>query len=162
MSHIVRKADKHEFEKVDSLIKHSARSIQVLFYSESSVDAALELVSNIVELIEAGNLFVVECEFQIIACGGFSVCEIEPLQAEIKSFFVHPDFVRKGIATKLLEACENKCLHIGIKTISLMATLASEPFYRSRGFSELKRVQQSLSNGEFFELIKMQKNISVW
>jgi hypothetical protein len=38
-----------------------------------------------------------------------------------------------------------------------MATLAGEPFYRSRGFYELERVKQSLSNGEFFELVKMQK-----
>ncbi len=161
MNYFVRKADKYEFEKIDSLIKHSARSIQVQFYSKSSVDVALELISDITELIEAGNLFVVECEFQIIACGGVSFCKAEPLSAEIKSFFVHPDFVRKGIATKLLDACENKCLRMGIKSISLMATLAGEPFYRSCGFSQLQRVQQSLSNGEIFELVKMQKILQV-
>lgn len=157
MNQIIRKADKHEFEKIDSLIKHSARTIQAQFYKESSVEAALELISNIVELIEADSLFVVECEHQLIACGGVSFCKAEPFNAEIKSFFVHPDFARKGVATKLLAACENQCFRMGIESIYLMATLAGEPFYRSRGFSELQRVQQSLSNGEIFELVKMQK-----
>ena len=159
MNQVVRKARIQESEQINYLIERSAKIIQTHFYKESAVEAAFELISNIEELIQVGSLFVVEFEHELIACGGVSPCKVEPHKAEIKSFFVHPDFVRKGIATKLLKTCETQCLLMGIKSIYLKATLAGEPFYKKCGFVELNRFQQNLSNGETFELVKMQKEL---
>lgn len=159
MNQVVRKAEIYEFEEINFLIKHSARTIQSKYYEKSNVESALELISGITELIESGNLFVIEFENQLIACGGICPDKAESQKAEIRSFFVHPNFARKGLATSLLKACEKSCLSMGIKSVCLTATLAGEPFYKKCGFMELQRFQQSLSNGQTFELVKMQKEL---
>jgi N-acetylglutamate synthase-like GNAT family acetyltransferase len=159
MNQIVRKANALDLEQINYLVKCSARIIQVQFYKESAVETALELVGGIEILIQAGNLFVVEFEGRVIACGGVSPCTIEPHKAEIRSFFVLPEFARKGVATELLKVCEEQCLRAGIELVFLTATLAGEPFYKRRGFAELQRFQQPLSTGETFELVKMQKKL---
>ncbi|NOU22706.1 MAG: GNAT family N-acetyltransferase [Methyloglobulus sp.] len=82
---------------------------------------------------------------------------MSPQKAEIRAFFVHPDFARKGVATHILGACENECLRRGIKSLYLTATLAGEPFYKKKDFSGFHRFNQILSNGETFELVKMAK-----
>jgi N-acetylglutamate synthase-like GNAT family acetyltransferase len=119
----------------------------------------LELVSGIEELIAAGSFLVAEYENKIIGCGGWAIDISESQKAEIRGFFVHPDYARRGVAKLLLTTCENECLHKGIQTLYLTATLSGEPFYKKCGFSEFGRFRQGLSNGESFELVKMAKEI---
>ncbi|HWV16098.1 MAG TPA: GNAT family N-acetyltransferase [Cellvibrio sp.] len=159
MNQLVRKANMQDLQHINDLIKQSARIIQVQFYTEPLVETALELVSNIETLIQSGEFFVIECENRVIACGGVRPCEIEPHKAEIKGFFVHPEFARKGIATELLRVCEEKSLSAGVKFLYLTATLSGEPFYKKCGFAELQRLQQPLSSGETFALVKMHKKL---
>ncbi len=59
----------------------------------------------------------------------------------------------------LFIACENKCLRKGMEALYLTATLSGEPFYKKSGFSEIERFKQGLSNGEAFELVKMEKQM---
>ncbi len=152
-----RKAILNDSACIQILISKSARKLQVQYYEKPKIEAALELINGIEELIVAGNFFVAEYKKKIIGCGGWIADVYEPQKAEIRAFFVHPDFARKGVATHILDACENECLRRGIKSLYLTATLAGEPFYKKKGFSGFHRFNQILSNGETFELVKMAK-----
>lgn len=142
------------------LISKSARILQAQYYKKSEIETALELVNGLEELIAAGSFHVAEYEKNIIGCGGWAMDASDPKKAEIRGFFVHPDFARKGVATSLLATCEKQCSHRGILVLYLTATLSGEPFYKKCGFSEFGGFEQSLSNGEFFELVKMEKKYS--
>ncbi len=153
----IREACLKDFPNIHAMIFKSARILQAQYYKRSEIETALELVNGIEELIAANSFLVAEHEQKIIGCGGWMVDVSEPQKANIRGFFVHPDFVRKGIATHILIECENKCLHKGIGALYLIATLSGEPFYKKRGFFELERFKQDLSNGGSFELVKMVK-----
>jgi N-acetylglutamate synthase-like GNAT family acetyltransferase len=155
----IYEANLENFAHIQALISKSARILQSQYYKRSEIETALELVSGIKELIAAGSFLVAEDENKIIGCGGWAIDVSEPQKAEIRGFFVHPDFARRGIATLLLTTCENECLHKSIQTLYLTATLSGEPFYKKCGFSEFGRFKQRLSNGESFELVKMAKEI---
>ncbi|MDD5754048.1 MAG: GNAT family N-acetyltransferase [Methylococcales bacterium] len=156
----IYKASLENFAHIQTSISKSARTLQSQYYKKSQIETALELVNGIEELIAANSFFAVKYENKIIGCGGFAIDASESQKAEIRGFFVHPDYARKGIATLLLATCENECLHKkGIQTLYLTATLSGEPFYKKCGFSEFERFRQRLSNGESFELVKMAKEI---
>jgi N-acetylglutamate synthase-like GNAT family acetyltransferase len=155
----IYEAGLENFAHIQALIFKSARILQSLYYKKSEIEAALELVSGIDELIAAGSFLVAEYEKKIIGCGGWAIDVSEPWKAEIRGFFVHPDFARRGVATHLLITCENECLRRGIESLYLTATLSGEPFYIKCGFSEFERFKQNLSSGETFELVKMAKRL---
>jgi N-acetylglutamate synthase-like GNAT family acetyltransferase len=159
MSPNIYKASLKNLAHIQALISISARILQSPYYKQSEIETALELVSGIEELIDVGSFLVAEYENQIIGCGGWAIDDSESQKAEIRGFFVHPDYARRGVARLLLAACENECLHKGIQTLYLTSTLSGEPFYKKCGFSELGRFRQGLSNGESFELVKMAKEI---
>ncbi|MDD5273798.1 MAG: GNAT family N-acetyltransferase [Methylovulum sp.] len=138
------------------LIALSAQTLQAQYYTHSEIEAALELVKGIEELIAAGSFLIVSYEEVIIACGGWTIDSANPRQAELRGFFVHPEFARKGVATQLLHSCTDECLRSGVETLYLTATLSGEPFYQKQGFSEQSRYQQLLSNGESFTLVTME------
>jgi N-acetylglutamate synthase-like GNAT family acetyltransferase len=159
MNPSIYKASLENFSHIQALISKSARILQSQYYKKSEIETALELVSGIEELIAAGSFLVAEYENKIIGCGGWAIDISESQKAEIRGFFVHPDYARRGVAKLLLTTCENECLHKGIQTLYLTATLSGEPFYKKCGFSEFGRFRQGLSNGESFELVKMAKEI---
>lgn len=142
---------------IQTLMTASAQTLQAPYYPKPVIATALELIGGLEELITTGRFFIAKPETAIIACGGWVQDSAYPEQAEIRSFFVHPEFARQGIATQFLNRCERDCARHGIKTLYLTATLAGEPFYRQRGFSECKRYSHILSNGAAFELVKMVK-----
>jgi N-acetylglutamate synthase-like GNAT family acetyltransferase len=153
----IRNANFEDFTHIQALISKSARILQAQYYKKSEIEAALELVHGIEELIIAGSFLVAEYERKIIGCGGWAIDVSYPQKAEIRGFFVHPDFIRRGVAALLLNTCENICLRRGIETLYLTATLSGESFYKKHGFFEFERFNRDLSNGQTFELIKMEK-----
>lgn len=148
------------FADIQALISTSARILQSQYYKQSEIETALELVNGIEELIRADSFLVAEYENKIIGCGGWKIDISEPQKAEIRGFFVHPDYARRGVGSLILTTCESKCSQRGIQALYLTATLSGEPFYKNNGFSEFGRFKQRLSNGESFELVKMAKEIS--
>ena len=159
MNLCIRRATFEDISHTNTLISKSALILQAQYYKKSEIETALELVSGIEELIAVDSFLVAEHEKKIIGCGGWTIDISASQKAELRGFFVHPDFARKGVATYLLTECENECLLRGIETLYLTATLSGEPFYKKCGFSEFERFKQNLSNGETFELVKMEKQM---
>jgi len=104
----IYEANLENFAHIRSLISKSARILQSQYYKQAEIETAMELVSGIEELIAAGSFLVAEYEKKIIGCGGWAIDVSDPQKAEIRGFFVHPDFARRGVATLLLSTCENK------------------------------------------------------
>jgi N-acetylglutamate synthase-like GNAT family acetyltransferase len=157
----IRHATLQDFCNVMELVPRSARALQSAYYTKTAIDAALELVCGIDNLIQKNTFVVAEYQGKIVGCGGWSVeTSQKNTHAELRGFFVHPDFARRGIATRIIQYCEKKCRGIEADRLYLTSTLAGEPFYIKNGFSTLEKIMKVLSSGENFTLIRMQKNIS--
>lgn len=163
-----------------TLIEASVRGLQAQDYSASQIESALASVYGVdSQLIADGTYFVVEAKSaggMIVACGGWSKRKtlyggdvwkaredslLDPLTdaAKIRAFFVHPDWVRRGIGTLLLDACEQAAMAEGFLRFEMGATLSGVPLYRARGYVSLENLGVPLANGESLPIVRMEKRL---
>src|SRR5580704_11997807 len=101
------------------LIDASVRGLQAADYTPAQIEGALQTVYGVdSQLIADKTYFVVEAEAVIVGCGGWSKRKtlfggdrwtsredslLNPEQdaAKIRAFFVHPDWVRRGIGSMI-------------------------------------------------------------
>jgi GNAT superfamily N-acetyltransferase len=79
--------------------------------------------------------------------------------AAIRAFFVHPQWTRRGIATAILEACEQAGCAAGFRRFEMTATLTGLRMYLARGYGEVERTLIPLPNGVSFPVVKLGKTI---
>ncbi len=157
------------------LIAASVRILQAADYSESQRESALISVFGVdTQLIADGTYFVAEIDGTIVACGGWSKRKtlfgadhcvgredslLDPLKdaAKIRAFFVHPEYARRGIGTRVLEACESAATAAGFKRFEMGATLTGVALYKARGYREVERIEVPLANGELLPIVRMEK-----
>ena len=145
--------------------------------SPGQIEGALETVYGVdSQLIADGTYFVVEAEKIIAGCGGWSKHKtlfggdrwtaredslLDPRHdaAKIRAFFVHPDWVRRGIGSMILEACEKAATAAGFTRLEMGATLTGVPLYSARGYGALETLDVPLQNGESIRVVRMQKRV---
>lgn len=162
-----------------ALIDASARGLQATDYTPAQIEGALQTVYGVdSQLIADGTYFVVEAgpEPLIVGCGGWSKRKtlfggdrwtgredalLNPRQdaAKIRAFFVHPNWVRRGIGSMVLEACERAAMAAGFTRFEMGATLTGLPLYRARGYVALENLEVPLKNGESLAVIRMEKRM---
>ncbi|NVK74329.1 MAG: GNAT family N-acetyltransferase [Oceanospirillaceae bacterium] len=162
MNFTIRTAKIEEFGAIQVLINRSTRELQRGFYEESETEAALELISGLDVLIQSGQYFVDESDGVIAVCGGASLVQDEKMSAEVRGFFVAPEYARKGVAPKVLKHCEAYCKEKGVQSLFLASTLSGESFYRKLGFIDISHFKEPLSNGQFFDLVNMEKKLLIF
>jgi GNAT superfamily N-acetyltransferase len=177
----VRKAVAADIPTLRALIDASVRGLQAADYTPTQIERALATVYGVdSQLIDDGTYFSVEATQDgkqvIVACGGWSkrktlyggdVCAgredslLNPQidAAKIRAFFVHPDWVRRGIGGMILQACEHAAKAAGFTRLEMGATLTGVPFYRMKGYTELESLDVPLGDGEVLPIIRMAKQI---
>lgn len=112
----------------------------------------------------------------IVGCGGWSKRRtlfggdhwarredalLDPKQdaAKIRAFFVHPDWVRRGIGSQLLETCENAAIAAGFRRLEMGSTLTGVPLYRARGYIVQEHIEVPLGEGIFLPIVRMEKRV---
>ena len=79
--------------------------------------------------------------------------------AKIRAFFVHPEWVRRGIGSRILDACERTARKAGFLRFEMGATLTGVPLYKARGYVELEQMGVPLANGESLPIVRMEKTV---
>ena len=174
----LRQAEPADITSLRRLIDASVRGLQARDYSASQIESALSSVYGVdSQLIADGTYFVVQANGAagvIVACGGWSKRKtlyggdvwkaredtlLDPQKdaAKIRAFFVHPDWVRRGLGTMLLEACERAAVAAGFQRFEMGATLSGVPLYRARGYVALEDMGVPLANGESLPIVRMEK-----
>ena len=157
------------------LIDASVRGLQSGVYTAAQIDRALATVYGVdTQLILDGTYFVVEAVGAPVACGGWSKrktlyggdqCSgredslLNPLTdaAKIRAFFVHPDWIRKGIGTRILEKCEGAARQAGFSRFEMGSTLTGVALYRARGYVEVGPMAVPLPGGDALPIVRMEK-----
>ena len=80
--------------------------------------------------------------------------------AKIRAFFVHPEWVRRGIATQILKCCEEAARAAGFRRCEMGATLTGVPMYAACGYREVEEIEVPLANGTPLPVVKMAKTIA--
>ncbi len=74
--------------------------------------------------------------------------------------FVRGDWTRRGLGTRILQACEAAAREAGFKTLALMATMPGHALYAHYGFREVERTAITLPDGVVLECVAMEKKVS--
>jgi GNAT superfamily N-acetyltransferase len=175
----VRLATRDDIPVLRELIDLSVRVLQREDYSPEQLEAALGTVYGVdTQLIEDGTYFAVEEDERkkIVACGGWSKRKtlfgsdhgpgrdsqlLDPRcdAGKIRAFFVHPDWVRRGLASLILKRCEDAAYAEGFRRMEMGATLTGAPMYAARGYAEDEVIEAPLPNGLTLRVVRMSKRL---
>jgi GNAT superfamily N-acetyltransferase len=183
----IRQAVTADIPALRALIDASVRGLQARDYSPAQIENALATVYGVdTQLIADGTYLVAEvlnAETKtersgpvIAGCGGWSKRKtlygadhcagredelLDPKKdaARIRAFFIHPDWARRGIGSLILEACETAARSAGFTRLEMGATLTGVPFYSTRGYVALERLEVPLEHGASMLIVRMAKQI---
>lgn len=177
----LRKAVAEDIPYLRKVIEASVRGLQAEDYSPAQIEGALSSVYGVdSQLIADGTYFVAEIPegqcARIVACGGWSRRKtlyggdqyagredslLDPARdaAKIRAFFVHPDFVRQGIGSRILDACESAAIEAGFRRLEMGATLSGVAFYQAKGYVEIEKQNVPLANGGTLPIVRMAKEV---
>jgi GNAT superfamily N-acetyltransferase len=177
---VLRLATDADEPALHALIAASVRGLQMNDYTPEQIDGALGTLLGLdTQLVADGTYFVAEaraaCARIIVGCGGWShrktlfgsdhapIRENEFLNpatdaAKIRAFFIHPDWARRGIGSKILEACESAARAAGFWRFEMGATLTGVPLYLARGYQIIERIVVPLPNGAALPIVRMAKS----
>lgn len=156
-------------------MKASIREIFPAFYDARQTASAIEHVGSVDRMLIAdGTYVVIEEDDALIACGGWSRRDklytgsgegsadarlldpaVEP--ARIRAMFVRSDRTRRGLGTRILDACSAAARAEGFRRLALMATLPGIPLYARAGFVETGRTQVVMPDGVAIECAAMER-----
>jgi GNAT superfamily N-acetyltransferase len=80
--------------------------------------------------------------------------------AKIRAFFIHPQWARQGIGSRILQACEEAARAAGFKRYEMGATLSGVPLYEAKGYKKIDYLEIPLTNGEVLKVVRMGKSQS--
>jgi GNAT superfamily N-acetyltransferase len=166
---------------LQDLIRASVLGLQSADYSPEQLKYALERVFGVdTQLIADGTYFIAEAEVEgepvIVACGGWSkrktlygsdhcvgrqdsLLDPQSDAAKIRAFFVHPDWARQGIGSRILEVCEAAATAAGFRRFEMGATLTGVPLYLARGYVEREHQEVPLVSGLTLSIVRMEKQM---
>jgi GNAT superfamily N-acetyltransferase len=178
----LRLATSEDIPALRELIDTSVRVLQRADYSAEQLEAALGTAYGVdTQLIADGTYYVVEAvdgasEKVIAASGGWSMRKtlygsdhgpyrdsglLNPAHdaAKIRAFFVHPEWVRRGIATLILRTCEDAAYARGFRRFEMGATLTGVPMYAARGYVKGEEIDVPLPGELSLKVIRMSKRV---
>lgn len=172
-----RLATMADLPELRTLMTQAIRQLLAAYLDPARVEASFEIMGVDTQLIEDGTYFAVECEGQLVGCGGWSRRatlfggdqsanrdarllnpEVEP--ARVRAMYTHPDYVRRGIGRLVLSLCEAAAAREGFRSLDLVATVAGEPLYSSYGFSVVERMEVPTSKGVTVPCARMSKQVN--
>jgi GNAT superfamily N-acetyltransferase len=173
----LRLAVSADADAIETLMRASIREIFPAFYDERQTASAVVHVGHLDRmLVDDRTYFVVDEDGEVVACGGWSRRDrlyagsgdapddarlLDPVSepARIRAMFVRGDRTRRGLGTRILDACEEAARAEGFRTLSLMATLPGILLYERFGFRIDERTTITTPDGVTLECAAMSRAV---
>ena len=173
----IRVAVMEDVAVLKDLIPLSARELSKGYYTSQQTESAIKYIFGVdTQLIEDETYYVAVADGKIAGCGGWSKrktmfggdqmkAQADPLldpkedAGRIRAFFVHPDWARKGIGRRIIQACEDAAKADGFGRMELVATLPGEPLYAAMGYEVFERIDIPMADGVTLPAARMKKDL---
>ena len=173
---IYRKATLKDSPEIEFLMNLSINEIIGKIVDERQLEAAKESMGLDTQLVEDGSYFLVFEKEQLIGAGGYSLRStlfggdhtpnrsdtmLEPGRdfAKIRAMYTHPDWIRKGVGSLVMNLGEEAAKNLGFKKCELMATLSGVLLYENQGYEPIEDVIYKAKSGKTVSMVRMEKEI---
>ena len=162
---------------IERLMRASISEIFPRFYDARQTASAVRYVGEMDAVMVAdGTYFALDAVGDIVGCGGWSKRDLlytgsgsaagdarlldpETEPARVRAMFVHPDWTRRGLGRRILEACEDAARAEGFGELALMATLPGVLLYEAYGFRRVEETEIAMPDGVRLACVAMSKPI---
>lgn len=173
----LRLATREDLPALHDLIPLSVWSLSRGHYTDEQIESGLRYIFGPdTLLIDDGTYFVVDGDGTLAAAGGWSRrdtlfggdqaarAEDRPLDpatepARIRAFYVHPDYARRGLGRRIVEACIEAARAAGFRRMELGATLPGIALYRACGFTEHEAFVAPTPDGVGLPIVRMSRDL---
>jgi GNAT superfamily N-acetyltransferase len=125
----IRRATADDSRDVREIVLQALRETNAPDYPASVIDRlVLTLPEKVASNLETLHAFVAIVDGRVVGTASLS-------GHTVKSVFVHPDYQRGGVATKLMGAVENAALVQSARSLNVQSSITARPFYAMRGFN---------------------------
>ncbi|ELY54253.1 GNAT family N-acetyltransferase [Natronolimnohabitans innermongolicus] len=96
---------------------------------------------------------------------GFGLLDLEPSGVDepavgtIGAVYVHPDAVREGVGSAILERLESAAREAGLETLRLTASRNAIDFYSKRGYEGVETVSLDMTDEVSLAALRMRKRL---
>ena len=145
---LIRQFEPKDAEAVSFLVRETLKESNSADYSFDILQPLIEYFSpeNLLRLSRERFCLVAEADNRIVGTGAIE-------DTELVTFFVLPEYQKKGIGGKLLEEIESFAARRKIKTIRVGSSVTGELFYEKAGYRRTG-VEKIEAAGRQIEMIK--------
>jgi ribosomal protein S18 acetylase RimI-like enzyme len=154
MNFQIRLSKPEDSDKIIKLQTNSLRTLSVS-YNSTQIESLIHSQTSLRFAPDEIGL-VAEHNNDIVGFASFIV-----RSSQITGVYVHPDFMRQGIGTQLLETVEKIALDRGNKAIHVMSAMDAVNFYKAVGYKPTRRSGFYADAREWIPCIKLEKQIIV-
>ena len=131
----IRRALKGDIESMQSVIKKSILSTHKDLYPKEDMEETLNnyTVEKLTKYIVNSDYFIAEEDGQIVGC-------VLAKEDKMRSLYILPTFMGKGLGRKLAETAEQCIKEKGYERIWLWSSLIAHDFYKHLGYKDIKEV----------------------
>lgn len=175
----IRLAKMADLAALKSLHAKSIRGMCSSHYGPEQIRTYLNHVGTLDPIwISDGSYFVAEDGGQLVGSGGWTL-DVPPYKhytlptakpeieqaatrptAHIRGVFVHPAWVRRGIASGIMEKAERHIAQAGYRRAELASTLNAVPFYNRLGYATRGEITFQLPDGVAVPSVSMEKELA--
>jgi len=128
------------------------------------------------QLIKDETYFMIFSKDVFIGCGGWSNREtlfggnhtpnrddqfLDPKKdsARIRAMYTHPEWIRMGVGSLIINLGEEAAIKLGFKKCELMATQSGVLLYQAQGYKPIENILYETNSGKTVPMVRMEKEI---
>lgn len=152
MNVYIRQSKPEDLESISQLQADSLRTLSL--YSSNQIESLIRS-QKIPKFQSYETIFVAEYDNKIVGFAYFLIF----LEFRVNGIFVHPNFMRRGIGTKLLNAIEEVAIERKCRVINVMASLSSVDFYKANGYEVIRKSGFHSEFSTWIECVNLEKRL---
>ncbi|WP_158595164.1 GNAT family N-acetyltransferase [Oceanobacillus piezotolerans] len=152
---LIRRFDIKDAKQILKLFRETVLTVNLGDYSEKQVEVWANSTTNAEALgkrLEESFTYVAVIDKQIVGFVNLNN------KGEVDLLYIHKNYQRQGIATKLLAQIEKVAKSKGLSEMFTEASITAKPFFELQGYKVLKKQTKNLKGTDFINFI-MKKNI---
>lgn len=124
----IRRSTTDDSGSVHEIVLRALQETNATDYPASVIDRLiLTLPEKVASNLDTWHAFVALVDGRVVGTASLS-------GHTVKSVFVHPDYQRRGVATKLMGVIEDAALAQSVRSLDVQSSITAQPFYGMLGF----------------------------